>query len=131
MSYLYKRGELIPLEDLMRLLAKSNTGRTEWIMFRACKGGTQLFEGRTLDWTAAQRMFVSWCLYYDNVYEAYDRPPDRVIEDDKLLEQWQKRQNEKMEIQAEKNWAESASVSGDIKTAWDYPEIITFDEEQV
>jgi hypothetical protein len=109
----------------MKILSKSKAGRFNWILWRNTKESASLFDSTIGSWSPAQKLFVYWCSFYDNVYESIERPPDRVVEDDELLEIWLDKQSEKSKAYAEENWSKVAAI-GDIKTAWDHPEVITF-----
>jgi hypothetical protein len=89
------------------------------------KFSSNIFRGNILDWTVSQRLFAYWCGFYDNIYESYERPPERIIDDDELLNIWLEKQGEKTKAYAEESWGKLGATK-DIKTAWDHPEVMTF-----
>ena len=124
----YKRGEPFYLSDLMRMLAKSSLAKLEWSVAKSTPGNVRLFSDELKNWSPAQKYFVYWCSFYDRVYESMERPPDRVIKNDELLEMWLKKQEDKLKVSAEKSWGESsAAVGSSVKTAWSHPEVIVID----
>jgi|GEM_PF-5653365 len=98
----WRRGELIPVDKLMRLLAKNNLARLLWVSSKELK--SNLFPTEINDWSIAQLAFVNWCLMYDSVYSSIDRPPERIIKDDELLDKWMEYQNEQFNIRYEENY---------------------------
>jgi hypothetical protein len=126
MRRLYRRGELIPIDDLMRKVAKHIIGRTEWGISQGVRHNTHIFPPDLGDWTQAQKFFVYWSTFYDGVFQHFERPPDKVILDDKLIEKWLEDQHSKGEVRANENWTK-AGVIGEIKTAADHPEVIIMD----
>lgn len=74
-------------------IARSAVWRNYW-------GANQsdLFGRPTIDWTDEQKTLVVISKMYDQIYEHTECPPDKVIEDDDMLEGWmllQKREHEK------------------------------------
>ena len=124
----YKRGEDYPIRDLMRLLAKSKAGKIEWSIYKSIEVNTNMFSSNYNDWSLAQKFFVYWSSFYASVGESFERPPERVIQDDELLEVWLKRQDEQFKERAEENWTKTGTLH-DIKSAYDHEEIILFGEE--
>src|SRR5574343_277221 len=98
----YRRGDLLPAYQLLRILAKTGYGRTFWSVSK--HGSTPLFKGAVSEWTEAQIIFVNWCLFYDSVYEAYNRPPTEIIKDDEKIDEWIKFQSEQQEMTYQENY---------------------------
>lgn len=76
-----------------RKLARNNEWRSKWRI--ACKTGSPLLPGPVSEWTPIQTALCFWSNFYDGVYEAYESPPDWIIEDDEELDKWIKAQHEK------------------------------------
>jgi len=123
----YLRGRLISLDRLMRMLAKNPRARWLWSQIKGING-VKYFSEDYGNWTVAQKMFAHWCIFYDSIYESVNRPPDRIIWDDEKLEIWLENEKREVETYGEKNWAKVGALH-DIKSAWDYDEVVTFGEE--
>lgn len=80
-------------EKELREIARSPEWRFRWV---AAKHGEQLFGRPISEWSEMQNMLVYWSEYYDGIYESTDRPPEYIIEDDVLCDQWVKNQNKKL-----------------------------------
>jgi len=75
--------------------------------WRACKStGSPLFDGPVSEWDVNKVRLVYWSSLYDSVYESPDRPPQYIIDDNKLLDEWFEAQTEELEERAEKNYRE-------------------------
>jgi len=98
----YKRGKLLTAGELLRKLAKSNVGRTFWVIAR--RSNVSPFKGTVADWTIAQQLYANWSLFYDAAYEAYNRPPDEIIMDDEKIDEWFKFQAEQREFDHQENY---------------------------
>lgn len=83
----------------IRKIARSGLWRAIW---GAAKQFGHVFGKDLSEWSNAQRELVHWSIAYDNVYDAYERPSEDVIEDDDLLDSWFIRQHEKMEARTNK-----------------------------
>jgi len=97
----------IPVATI-RQIARSNNWRATW---NVAKITGRLFGKDSTEWSSTQKELVYWSGVYDNVYEAYERPPSIVIEDDDLLDSWFLRQHDKIE-----NRTDKAFGTCDIKT---------------
>jgi hypothetical protein len=78
-------------DDKIRLLARTEPWRSRWIYF---KNGGNLF-GK--DVSRNQERLIFWSHAYDTVFDAYERPAKKVIEDDDLLDSWFMEQSDKVE----------------------------------
>lgn len=79
---------------IIRRIARSALWRIRW---SACKDNIKSLFGREAnDLDMNQFMLVYWSQIYDSVYDAYERPPNDVIEDDERLDNWLKEQGEKV-----------------------------------
>jgi hypothetical protein len=90
------------------------------------KTGSPLFEGPVMDWTINQVALVFWSNFYDSIYEHPERPVQKVIDNDDLLDKWVEDQSKKMEDRARKN-----SSGGSGLKALDHDEVIVFDNELI
>lgn len=111
--------------DFIRELAKTGEMRMAWSVAQTSR--VPLFEGSVLDWTPLQKRLVYWLSFYTNVLGAYERPPSRVINNNKLLDKWLDSKSEEAEEEAEKNWSKSNGKVA--KTAYDHDEVYTFDQQ--
>ena len=50
--------------------------------------GIPIFNGCIADWNELQIEFVSWCHFYHNIYTGYERPDNKIIDDDEKLDNW-------------------------------------------
>jgi len=99
--------ESIISNAIIRKIARSNFWRQIWC---ASKITGNIFEGSPVLWTFNQRELVYWSYIYDMVFEAYERPPSFIIEDDDLMDSWFMQQSEKVESRTSKDM-----ISGNIK----------------
>lgn len=77
-----------------RSLAKTTNWRTRYDLSVAT--GIPIFTGPVSDWNILQVEFISWCAFYHSIYTDYERPDNKTIEDDQLLDEWlRKRNNER------------------------------------
>jgi hypothetical protein len=125
----YRRGERIPLDELMKIAGRNKLARFEWSLYKSVCTNTHMFSLNYSEWTPAQKLFVYWNEFFDSVNESMDRPPERVIQDDELLEKWLKRQSEESKQRAEANWNKTGALH-QISSAYDHNEIVTFGEEE-
>ena len=109
---MWKRGERIPVDNLVRLLSKNSIARFYWICSKQL--GVSLFPASMDEWSTAHLLFTNWCMFYDSMYESIDRPPDRIIDDDEKLEQWNKHQREQRELRYEENYVSVGFKDGGI-----------------
>ena len=78
-------------EAQIRLLARTEPWRSTWAYF---KTGGDVFER---DLSSNQQRLVFWSQAYDNVFDAYERPTKKIINDDDVLDSWFMQQAEKIE----------------------------------
>lgn len=76
----------------IRYLARTDPWRSMW---KAAKSGQSLFNKPICNWSENQIDIVRWSDIYDNIYGAYERPSDEIINDDDLLDSWIIRNNDK------------------------------------
>lgn len=88
------------------------------------KTGTPPFEGVTSDWNINQVALAFWSNFYDNIYEHPERPEQKIIDNDDLLDKWVEDQAKKMEEMSKKNSKKYKNASNTL----DYDEVIVFDE---
>jgi len=86
--------------NILRLIARSHYWKTIWI---SSKNSNVLFNLSPTEWTENQKGLVYWSTVYDNVMESYERPTNKIIEDDDLMDSWFIRQSDKMDEQSSKN----------------------------
>jgi hypothetical protein len=89
------------------------------------KTGSPLFEGPTVDWNINQVALVFWSNFYDNIFEHPERPEQRIIENDDLLDRWVEQKGKEMEERAKKNARKDKYGPS---SAYDHDEVILFDE---
>lgn len=99
---------------------------SEWrARWKASKDtGTPLFSGVVAEWNPSQVALSYWFAFYDSVYEHPERPTQKIIENDDLLNKWVEDQAKKVEEQAKKNTVNS---SHNTRNALNYDEVIIFD----
>lgn len=64
------------------------------------------FPGPASEWDVNKLRLVKWTQLYDSVYEAYERPPDYIIEDDTELDKWLDEVYKEREAEREEQWRE-------------------------
>lgn len=84
---------------VLRSIARSNAWKMIWISNKH----NNIFDLPPMQWTDNQRGLVYWSNIYDNVAGCHDKPSNKIIDDDDLLDSWFIRQSEKVESQASKN----------------------------
>jgi hypothetical protein len=100
----------------IRALARSGVWRVKWNAAKTCGNLQQLFNVDLSDLTVDQHMLIYWSQVYDSVYEAYERPPDYIIEDDDELDKWLEKEGEEREKERRKSFKEKKSNLGLGKT---------------
>lgn len=78
-------------EKYIRRLARNEPWRSTWIAY--CKGGCRLFDNALSFMTDLQKALISWSIIYDGIYDNPEKPPQHVIDDDKLCDEWLKNQS--------------------------------------
>lgn len=89
----------------IRFLSRSSIWRSIWTTGQ--KLGN-IFNASVVELSENQLALLHWSSIYDSVYEAYERPPTDLIEDDDLLDSWFIRQGEKIESKANKQRGEDS-----------------------
>lgn len=117
------------MEGLRRIARGQGEVAAEWrARWRAAtKTGSPLFEGATTDWNINQVALVFWSNFYDNIFEHPERPDQKTIDNDDLLDKWVEDKSKEMEDRAKEN-TRKARRGGSL-TAHDHDEVILFDEE--
>jgi len=75
----------------IREVARSPMWRYRW---SAAKNIDYLFGKSVIELTDDQASLVYWSQLYDSVYDAYERPPEDIINDDDKLDEWLSEQSE-------------------------------------
>jgi hypothetical protein len=88
--------------------------------------GTPLFHGIVADWNPSQVALSYWFSFYDSIYEHPERPPQKIINNDDLLDKWVEDKTKEMEDRAKKS---NSKYGGQYqpKGALDHEEVIVFD----
>lgn len=92
------------------------------------KTGSPLFEGPTVDWNINQVALVFWSNFYDNIFEHPERPEQKVIDNDDLLDRWVEQKGKEMEDRAKKNANKDKYGSS---SAYDHDEVVLFEEAAI
>lgn len=71
------------MPNIIRKIARTEPWRSMWVIAKP-----NIFEKPIVEWTDEQRILASYSKMYDNVYESLECPPDKVIEDDDMLDGW-------------------------------------------
>lgn len=71
------------MPNIVRKIARTEPWRSMWAIAKP-----NIFEKPIIEWTDEQRFLCSYSKMYDNVYESLECPPDKVIEDDDMLDGW-------------------------------------------
>ena len=92
-------------EKLIRQIARAPYWRLKWIASNKNLSSNTLFYNSVSDLTLEQYQLIRWSLFYDSVYEAYDRPPQHIIENDTLLDEWYAKKIKEQEASSAKNFS--------------------------
>jgi len=90
-------------ESTIRKVARNGFWRCKWSAAKKNRGVKTLFGREMYDLTLDQFRLVYWSQVYDSAFESLEAPSDRVIEDDKLFDQWLKEQYEKRDQERRKS----------------------------
>jgi hypothetical protein len=96
----------------IRALARHGLWRIKWSAAKMCGNLAQLFDVGLSDITVDQQMLIYWSQVYDSVYEAYERPPDDVIEDDEQLDKWLEKEAKEREQERRQTFKSKKSNLG-------------------
>lgn len=96
------RGPSLSIKEI-RAIARSGQWRHKWL---AAKNIDKLWGKSVIDMTDEQTSLVYWSQVYDSVYEAYERPPQSIIDDDEALDKWLDGQSKKADDDAKKTFNE-------------------------
>lgn len=119
--------------SILRAVARSGQWKAIWSI--CIKTGTQLFgmeiPGRTggtlfsgpaSSWSYSQIQLANWSIFYDNILQSSNPPPNSVVKNDALLDKWVEREIDKQERERRK-------YSGDSGNAYDHSDVIVLDAE--
>jgi hypothetical protein len=109
--------------DIFRELAKRPEIKLSWSVSKGC--GQPLFPGPVCEWNFLQKKLVYWLQFYESVENSYDRPPSRVIQNDKMLDEWVSEKSKEADNQFEINWSKGSSKIS--KSAYDHDEVYELD----
>lgn len=87
-----------------REIARSNLWRFRW---KAGQNNIGIFSNPISQLTDDQQTLIYWSQFYDSIYEAYERPPQEVIDNDEELDKWLKKEEEKNKKKEEQKKIES------------------------
>lgn len=87
-----------------REIARSNLWRFRW---RAGQNNIGIFTRPIAQLTDDQQTLIYWSQFYDSIYEAYEKPPQSVIDNDEELDKWLDKENEKNKKKEEQKKVES------------------------
>ena len=87
-----------------RKIARSPSWRFRW---GAAQKIGDLFGCPVIELDDDQQNLLYWSQFYDSIFEAYERPPDSVIDDDAKLDEWLIKQGEKNKQEQNKRAVES------------------------
>jgi hypothetical protein len=105
--------------DIIRELAKRPEVKMMYSISKSA--GIPWFKGTVSELNPLQKRLIYWCSFYDNVGQASDRPPDRVIENDNMLDRWLEKKAKEMTERFESDWAKG--FAGLKKSAYDQDEV--------
>lgn len=71
-----------------------------------------IFRGCVDEWNSIQRQFVSWCVFYYNIFKMDEPPSINIIEDDRLLDSFLKARELKIKHDKMKQDAETKTRPG-------------------
>lgn len=89
-------------ETRLREIARSPEWRVRWASQK--NNLNALFGRQHQDLNIDQFMLIYWSQIYDMVYEAYERPPEEIIQDDAKLDEWLKKTTEKQKQETRKRF---------------------------
>jgi hypothetical protein len=89
------------------------------------KTGSPLFEGPTVDWNINQVALVFWSNFYDSIFEHHERPSQKVIDNDDLLDRWVEQKGKEAEDRAKKNVNKDRFGK---MSAYEHDDVILFEE---
>lgn len=87
------------MDEDVRNIAKYSEWKGIWY---SAKTNGNLFGRASCDMTSEQKRLVFWSAFYDNVGEHPECPPDKILEDDDIIDGWvaiQRRKKEKEKAQ--------------------------------
>lgn len=105
--------------DIIRELAKRPEVRMRYSV--AKNSGVPLFEGPAMHYNPLQVRLLHWLGFYSNLDGAYERPPDRVVENNSMLDRWLEKKAREISEKYESDWAKGSS--GIKKSAYDQDEV--------
>jgi len=95
LSAMYHKDSNTLLDSDIRDIAKYDGWKAIW---QTSKKNGGLFKRYAVDMTDEQKRLTFWSMFYDNIHEHPDCPPDAVLEDDDMIDGWaimQRRERDK------------------------------------
>lgn len=93
----FAKSQMAP--SIIRELARTDPWRSLWT---STKSIGDIFGCPCANLSVSQKDLIQWSHIYDMVHEAYERPCNKVIEDDDLLDSWFIRQSEQIQSKTNK-----------------------------
>lgn len=118
--------------DVLRALSRTQQWRAIWnvsvktgapLFGIPMHGGQNLFSGPVSTWSYSQIQLCSWSIFYDNVLQSAEPPPQFVVDNDELLDKYVDQQVKKQEMERAKN-------TGTGKSAFDHEDVIVLGEDK-
>jgi len=105
--------------DILRELAKRAEVKMMYSISKST--GNPVFPGPVSEWNKLQQRLVYWLAFYSGLDSSYERPPDRVIKNNALLDRWCEEKAKEADQRNEQSWAKGSSSIQ--KTAYDHDEV--------
>lgn len=83
-----------------------------------------MFPRSVSEWTINQVKFCDWMQFYDQIYQSEDRPDDKIIEDNDLVDNWFENKIKELERERKKYMAKKKGVGS--RSAFDHEDVVTF-----
>lgn len=119
--------------DILRALARSHQWKSIWIVSMKTqaslfgmpigirRAGSSPFSSPVADWSMAQLQLCNWSIFYDNIMQGSEPPPNSVVEDDDLLDKYVEVQIKKQEKDRKGNLSSSSgSKAGEAEDLFIY-----------
>lgn len=89
-----------------REVARCNLWRFRW---HAGQNNIGIFTKPISELTDDQQTLIYWSQFYDSIYDAYEKPPQNIIDDDDKLDEWLKKEGQKNKNKEEQKRVESGN----------------------